>query len=91
MTTPNNQDRLLSDEELHDEITELRRQRGHHLMDEPEYTQKIIDLINTQKRLYAESVIGSRPLGIFNGSNDVEALKRIGAGDLWDEQRARIK
>ena len=77
----NNQDRLLSDEELHDEITELRRQRGHHLMDEPEYTQKIIDLINTQKRLYAESVINVElPKGV-----DETCAKLFRA-----EQRSRI-
>lgn len=48
---------LITETALHDKITELRRQRSLHLMDESDYTQKIIDLIKeygTQERIHYE-------------------------------------
>lgn len=48
-TTPHNQDRLLSDEELREQV--FRFSQANNI-------GNIMSLINTQKRLYAESVIG---------------------------------
>ena len=83
---------LLSDEEL---LNIIHQHPEHMNATEKGYggytAEDLLKIFNTQKRLYAESIIGTRPLGIFNGSNDIEAFKKIGAGDLWDEQRARIK
>lgn len=99
----NNQDRLLSDEELRDKLKTLTEDG----LFDSEYPV-IIDLINTQKRLYAESVIGEdvdinemkvgriknikgdragADVNAFDWSIEVETWKN----QLRAEQRARIE
>ena len=78
-------DKLLSDEELLDELERLRFSSN---------PLAVVDLINTQKRLYAESVIGE---DVDEGSYTTEPQERIKQHEVrainrkLAEQRARIK
>ena len=84
-------DRLLSDEEL--------RETVHELFD-TSFETDLVDLINTQKRLYAESVIGEDE-ELEKRFHDVQANDLYGIShrneakthrnQLRAEQRARIK
>lgn len=89
-----NQDRLLSDEEMLEELERLRFSSN---------PLAVVDLINTQKRLYAESVIdnaiediagyqamSNRATVTVNELMNPDAGFRAYAKDLA-EQRARIK
>lgn len=100
-----NQDRLLSDEELESKLTEvialMPLETGAKLTEigwekygenEQEAIKKLLDLINTQKRLYAESVIGEDE--VVSGSYPLEDWKKERAAVIntrLAEQRARIK
>lgn len=96
-----NQDTLLSDIQLHDTITALRKERSAHLMDESDYTQKILDLIKTQKRLYAKDVIKQIPQYLeilkYSDENDIAMEEAVvKAETAWSEllekeQKLRIK
>ena len=60
MTTPNNQDRLLSDEDIKYGLLALKDEAGNYVINSlgvttPEPLHALIAFINTQKRLYAES------------------------------------
>lgn len=84
-------DRLLSDEEL---VRDIDRICGFDEL-EPEYAesanrtrQLILNLINTQKRLYAEGVIGEDEPETENGLLPDRVDRR---NQLRAEQRARIK
>ena len=88
-----NQDRLLSDEELTNTLfaTFFRLSGGMNNIATAE-AGYLLDLINTQKRLYAESVIGT--------ADDIEELRKNGhhypveievRHEVLAEQRARIK
>jgi len=50
----------------------------------------LLDLINTQKRLYAESVIGEYE-GTFDKSQEQSASSNYWRNQLREEQRARIR
>lgn len=50
----------------------------------------ILSIINTQKRLYAESVIGEYE-GTFDKSQEQSASSNYWRNQLREEQRARIK
>jgi len=92
--TPNNQDRLLSDEELNEEINDISsdwfvERSGKPVLSKrleanDKYLTRMRDLINTQKRLYAESVIGEKGTRLSKLGNTL-------CDELIDEQRARIK
>lgn len=88
------QDRLLSDEELREQLETLFNRAGLiiNFDDEEDPTAQLLYesliIFNTQKRLYAESVIGEdEPIPEF-GMMSEKKLNRI---ELRAEQRARIK
>ena len=83
-------DRLLSDEELEYKLFDLAVRNVTNNETGKEYYAldpfEIIDLINTQKRLYAEMVVGlddTKPSGLIANSTARNQLRA--------EQRARIK
>lgn len=87
-------DKLLSDKELIDSLDDFIRSYNHYLNNNnfqkwDDKRNKFIDLINTQKRLFANSVIGEdeddehiepHPFVSFTSRSQLRA-----------EQRARIK
>ncbi|MFN3008625.1 hypothetical protein [Mycolicibacterium wolinskyi] len=50
--------KLLNEEELRDAVTQLRRERDAHQMDESDYTDAVVMLIQSQKQAHADMVIG---------------------------------
>lgn len=99
------QDRLLGDEAIKNELIKLKDSDGKYILStigasDPVAMRALIDYINTQKRLYAESVIGE---DIEHSIGCIEAKKnylkpenmcmcsaRI-ENNLRAEQRARVK
>lgn len=83
-------DRLLSDEELAEKVNYLVGSAV--LKNDKNYSWEILDLINTQKRLYAESVIGEDD-AIDNeyGSYSSQEVVNSDRNELREEQRARIE
>lgn len=92
-------DRLLSDEELSEKLTSMRPFCNAGYCDVCQSDVKaFIELFNTQKRLYAESVIGEddpRPtngsIGAASNPPTPESMFWSGRKDLRAEQRARNK
>ena len=77
-------DRLLSDEELAEKVNYLVGSAV--LKNDKNYSWEILDLINTQKRLYAEMVVGlddTKPSGLIANSTARNQLRA--------EQRERLK
>lgn len=93
--TPNNQDRLLSDEELRKTtlamFTTDDPRRMTTITDEL-VLDNLMSLINTQKRLYAESVIGQDQADqvIDDTLQSVDIPEAIIRNELRAEQRKRI-
>ena len=86
--------KLLSDEELLAEIDVLTNNIlfSYGIEAKDSYDTRIFDLINTQKRLYAESIIEtSKEIILTHSCADFEAGYIKGREDLRAEQRARIK
>ena len=80
--------KLLSDEELLDKLNELvqKCENTQWVPEQEKYLSDMVDIINTQKRLYAESVIGE-------DENNPAPREPCGASyrnQLRAEQRARI-
>ena len=82
--------KLLSDEELIDEISKISLDTEIAIIDE---YKPLLDIINTQKRLYAESVIGEdEPERVVVASyGQTRAVAGAATRNtLRAEQRARI-
>ena len=79
--------KLLSDEELCEKLEDISEYLGCNDM---ELKNEIIPLINTQKRLYAEMVVGERKL-IPTGPHTSYPSAWIDINNHITEQRARIK
>ena len=84
----NDTDRLLSDDGLLEELGNIVIREGARLNPNGSFLQSAVDLINTQKRLYAESVIGEDTPYDARGKYPVEIEVE---NELRAEQRARIK
>lgn len=105
MTTPNNQDRLLSDEELEYRlgIMAMTTTQNQVVLLSKDQIKELMDFIHTQKRLYAERVIGederesdyrinvAAPTVKLPSDTTRTNIHRIGRNQLRAEQRARIK
>ena len=76
--------KLLSDEELIEEISSISIDTETSIIDE---YKPLLDLINTQKRLYAESVIGELE---NEADNPMDMPRELIRNELRAEQRARI-
>lgn len=103
-----NQDKLLSDETLKAKIISLvteaydggysnGQMRTYNTDDAIDIAVEITDIANTQKRLFAESVIGEddpRPtngsIGAASNPGTLESMFYTSRKDLRAEQRARI-
>ncbi len=100
-----NQDRLLSEEELNkqlheilwnhhlvpsaDDVEDVWKKNPTNITDTATAQKQLFDLINTQKRLYAESVIGEDEK-MYNPPYQHSSEKAV-RNLLRAEQRARIK
>lgn len=89
------QDRLLSDEELLDNIDVLltkfiEYKSQYAIPGNAGYPQSLLELFNTQKRLYAESVMASDAKEMLKW-NDVAIRNELHKISRRAEQRARIK
>ena len=94
-------DRLLSDEELTEQLKQVYRDGYYSNNNTETDTFKahlfwFTEHIDTQKRLYAESVIGEdEKLGVYSTysflTHDEQDEKKIVLNELRAEQRARIK
>lgn len=89
-------DRLLSDNGLRAEIANILLLDRQTVEPYVSVVDDLINLVNTQKRLYAESVIGANQPMPKRGDTDpdiyVEVIHRVeGRNALRAEQRRRIK
>lgn len=85
--------KLLSDEELIDEISKIPLDTQIAIIDE---YKPLLDLINTQKRLYAEMVVGQDEKEILIPAKPRQGLPTkdgiaVMRNKLRAEQRARIE
>lgn len=85
-------DKLLSDEELREE-SELFLCKAYNQRDHGDLSENLIDniaaFINTQKRLYAESVVGEDELNTYEPYGDMYATI-TDRNQLRAEQRANL-
>lgn len=84
-------ERLLSDEELDIKVNTIMHfySQAHTTKAQMGYKGEMINLINTQKRLYAGSVIGEQPKPFINGEYPKEGDPVI--IDLEDNRNESLK